>query len=59
MDLLSIRSSKCIITKEEIEEKLEDENDKVTRAIQVDTLDLTWFYYDRQNFISFSKILKK
>jgi len=59
MDLLSIRSSKCIVTKEEIEEKLWDEEDKVTRAVQVDTLDLTWFYFDRQTFISFSKILQK
>lgn len=59
MDLLTIRSKKCIITKEEIETELEDEEDKVTRAVQVDTLDITWFYYDRQTFISFSKILQK
>jgi hypothetical protein len=57
MDVLTLRSHKCTITKDELEYELADEEDRVTRSIQVDTLDMTWFYANFANFESFTKML--
>ena len=57
LNLLTIRSDKCIITKEEIDAKLEGKDNRVTRAINVRMINMQWFYRDKKTFVAFTKML--
>ena len=58
MNLLTLRSKKCTITKEEIDAKLEGTENRVTRAVKVRTANMKWFYQDRKNFVAFTQMLQ-
>lgn len=57
LDLLTLRSNKCTISKEELDNELEDHENKVTRAVNVTTLNMSFFFHDRKNFIAFTQML--
>ena len=57
-DLLTMRSERCKVTKEELDAQLASEPDKVTRVVTVRVLNLGWFYRDKKNFAAFSKMLQ-
>jgi len=58
MNLLTIRSDKCTISKDELDEKLKDQENKVTRAVKVSTTNMRWFYRNKKNFTAFTQMLQ-
>jgi len=58
MNLLTLRSKNCIITKQELDDKLEGTENRVTRAVNVKTTNLHWFYRDKKNFVAFTQMLQ-
>ena len=58
LNLLTIRSDKCIITNDEIDAKLEGKENRVTRAVNVKMINLQWFYRDKKTFVAFTKMLQ-
>ncbi len=55
--MLTLRKSDCVIDKESLVKELENDDNRVTRAVKVTMLSLGWFFSERKNFISFSKLL--
>ena len=53
-----MRSKKCTITKQELDKKLEGTENRVTRAVNVKTTNLKWFYRDKKNFVAFTQVLQ-
>jgi len=58
LSLLTIRSKQCTITKEELDTELEEHENRVTRAVNVATLNMSFFFRDRKNFIAFTQMLQ-
>ena len=56
--MLTVRGKKCTITKEELDAKLEGTENRVTRAVNVKTANLKWFYRDKKNFVAFTQMLQ-
>ena len=54
LGLLTIRSKKCTITKEEFDVELEEHENRVTRAVNVTILNMNFFFRGRKNFIAFT-----
>ena len=57
-DILTMKSSKATVEKEELEDLLKKDDKKVTRAIKVRMINLEWLYRDRRNFVSFCTMLE-
>lgn len=55
--MLTLRKSDCVIDKEDLNEALIDDENKVARAVKVTMLNMGWFFSEKKNFISFSKLL--
>ena len=57
-DLLTLRSSGAVISRQMLEQALEGEDEKITRRVKVRTANLDWLYSDRSNFVSFCTMLE-
>ena len=57
LELLTMRSSKATIDKDELNELLKDHEDKAMKAIKVRMINLEWLYRDNRNFVSFCTTL--
>ena len=57
LDLLTLRSNKCTISKEELDNELVEHENRVTRAVNVTTLNMSFFFQGRKNFIAFTQML--
>ena len=59
LDLFTIRSNKCIITKDDIEKKLKETKyeKRVTRAVNVTKMDMNFFFHDKKRFEAFAHTL--
>lgn len=58
LNLLTLLSDQCIITTEEINAKLKGKENRVTRAVNVQTINLQWLFKNRKNFTAFTKMLQ-
>ena len=56
--MLTIRSKQCTITKEEFDVELEEHENRVTRAVNVTMLNMSFFFQGRKNFIAFTTMLQ-
>ena len=57
-DFVTIRSPNAIITRKEIEDELDGQDDTITRRVKVVTMDIEWLYRDKANFVAFCTLLE-
>lgn len=57
--ILTTRSNKATIKKEDLDELLADDEDKVTQTIKVKMINVDWLYRDKHNFVSFATLLEE